>query len=72
MKERKPDVQVVTLEDELIRDAPPQKDLSKDVWPAKRQKLLLKHLGHDVSNLSNKEVEIKVKQVVKKFYTKTR
>jgi len=71
VKERKPDKQVDTLEDELIRDLTPSKDLTKDVWPAKRQKLLLKHLGHNVSNLSNQEIEIKVKQVVKNFYTRT-
>ena len=70
MKERKPDRQVVTMEDDLIRDVPPPRDETKDVWPAKRKKLLLKHLGHDVSKLTNQEIDIKLKEVISKFTPK--
>jgi len=70
VNKRKPDRQVVTLEDDLIRDVPPPRDVSKDVWPDKRKKLLLKHLGHDVSKLSNKEIDIKLKQIISKFTTR--
>jgi len=56
--------------DILIRDDPPKTKPTDAIWPIKRQKMLLKYLGHDVENMSAVEVKKELNKVLKKFTDK--
>jgi len=53
--------------DILIRDDPPKTKPTDHIWPTKRQKMLLKYLGHDVEKMNEKEIKLAIKEVIKKF-----
>jgi len=53
--------------DILIRDDPPTEKPTDHIWPTKRQKMLLKYLGHDVEKMNPLEIKLTLREVIKKF-----
>jgi len=53
--------------DILIMDPPPKEKPTDHIWPTKRQKMLLKYLGHDVEKMTPVEIKLALRKVINKF-----
>jgi len=53
--------------DVLIMDPPPKEKPTDHIWPTKRQKMLLKYLKYDTTNMTDEEIHQALKKVINKF-----
>jgi len=53
--------------DVLIMDPPPKEKPTDHIWPTKRQKMLLKYLGHDVDKMNPEDVHKALRKVINNF-----
>lgn len=51
----------------VVMDPPPKEKPTDNIWAVKRQKMLLKYLKYDTSNMTDKEISDTLKNVINKF-----